>query len=58
MMANFCLQYFLQSARALSVSLVAAAFANFLVTKHSSTTVSDQFAIGQYGENIEKRMLT
>lgn len=46
--------YFLQSACALSVSLAAAAFVNFLVTKHSSTIVSDQFAIGQQGENRKK----
>ena len=57
MMPNFCLQYFLQSACALSVSLAAAAFVNFLVTKHSSTIVSDQFAIGQQGESTEKRIL-
>lgn len=55
MMANFCLSYFLQSACALPVSLAAAAFVNFLVTKHSSTIVSDRFASGQQGKNIGKK---
>lgn len=46
-MANCCLWCFPESARALSVTLAEAAFVHFLVTKHSSTIVSDQFTVGQ-----------